>query len=79
MKPIIWQGNTLIERTGGPIKLWETPEQEQRTLNSIPLKRLGRPEEIAELAVFKMNDKAIYMNGEIITLDGGQRLNQYPF
>ncbi len=68
-----------IERTGGADKLWESPEQAQRTLNSVPLRRLGTPEEIADLAAFMLSDKATYMNGECITLDGGAWLNQFPF
>jgi len=68
-----------IERTGGAEKLWESNEAAKRTLESIPLGRLGKPEEIAELAAFIMSDKASYMNGEIVTLDGGQWLNKSPF
>ena len=68
-----------IERTGGADKLWESEEQAKRTLNSVPLKRLGTPEEIADLATFMLSDKAAYLNGECITLDGGQWLNQFPF
>ena len=68
-----------IERTGGAGKLWESPEQAQRTINSVPLRRLGTPEEIADLAAFMLSDKASYMNGECITLDGGAWLNQFPF
>jgi len=68
-----------IERTGGADKLWESEEAARRTLDSVPLGRLGRPEEIAELASFMLSDKAAYMNGEIITLDGGQWLNKFPF
>ena len=68
-----------IERTGGAEKLWESEEAAKRTLESIPLGRLGKPEEIAELAAFIMSDKASYMNGEIVTLDGGQWLKKSPF
>ena len=68
-----------IERTGGADKLWESEEQAKRTLNSVPLKRLGTPEEIADLATFMLSDKAGYLNGECITLDGGQWLNPFPF
>ncbi len=68
-----------IERTGGAEKLWQSDEVAKRTLESIPLGRLGKPEEIAELAAFIMSDKASYMNGEIVTLDGGQWLNKSPF
>ena len=68
-----------IERTGGAGKLWESEEQAQRTINSVPLRRLGTPEEIADLASFMLSDKAAYLNGECITLDGGAWLNQFPF
>lgn len=68
-----------IERTGGASKLWESEEAAKRTLKSVPLGRLGTPEEIAELASFIMSEKAAYMNGEIVALDGGQWLNKFPF
>ncbi|WP_163103362.1 2,4-dienoyl-CoA reductase [Peribacillus alkalitolerans] len=68
-----------IERTGGAEKLWESEEAAKRTLNSVPLKRLGTPEEIAELAYFLFSNHAAYINGECITMDGGQMLNQHPF
>jgi NAD(P)-dependent dehydrogenase (short-subunit alcohol dehydrogenase family) len=41
---------------------------------SIPLGRLGRPEEIADLAAFLLSDAAEYIQGECITMDGGERL-----
>ena len=68
-----------IDRTGGSERLWESDEAAKQTLASIPLGRLGQPEEIAELAAFIMSEKASYMNGEIVTLDGGQWLNKSPF
>ncbi len=68
-----------IERTGGADKLWESEQAAERTLKSVPLGRLGKPEEIAELAAFMLSDKTAYMNGEIVTLDGGQWLNSHPF
>ena len=68
-----------IERTGGAERLWESEAAAARTLDSVPLGRTGTPEEIADLATFMLSDKASYMNGECVTLDGGQWLNQYPF
>ena len=38
-------------------------------LNNIPLKRLGQPEEVAELAVFLAKSK--YIKGQVIAIDGG--------
>jgi NAD(P)-dependent dehydrogenase (short-subunit alcohol dehydrogenase family) len=40
----------------------------------IPLRRIGRPEEIAEAAVFLASDKAGYITNAILPVDGG-RLN----
>lgn len=60
-----------IERTGGAEKLFESEKAKARTLNSVPLGRLGTPEEIAALAAFMLSDEASYMNGECVTLDGG--------
>ncbi len=37
----------------------------------IPLKRIGEPEEIAELVHFLASNRASYMTGQIIEIDGG--------
>ncbi|MBM7704673.1 2,4-dienoyl-CoA reductase [Metabacillus iocasae] len=68
-----------IERTGGAEKLFESEKAKERTLHSVPLQRLGTPEEIAALAAFLFSKEASYINGECITMDGGQWLNQFPF
>jgi NAD(P)-dependent dehydrogenase (short-subunit alcohol dehydrogenase family) len=36
-----------------------------------PLGRSGRPEEIAQLAVFLASDESSYINGAILRADGG--------
>lgn len=68
-----------IERTGGADKLFQSEEMAQRTIDSVPLKRLGKPEEIAGLAYFLLSDDAAFINGEVVTMDGGQWLNPFPF
>ena len=37
----------------------------------IPLKRIGRPEDVAEAAVFLASDKASYITNAILPVDGG--------
>lgn len=39
--------------------------------NWVSFQRLGKPEELAEIACFLVSDRNSYMNGEIITVDGG--------
>lgn len=42
--------------------------------NRVPLKRVGEHQELANLAAFLVSDFAGYINGEIITIDGGEWL-----
>ncbi len=42
--------------------------------NQVPLKRAGEKQELANLAAFLVSDFAGYMNGEIVTIDGGEWL-----
>lgn len=68
-----------IERTGGMDKLMLSEEMSEQTRQSVPLKRFGKPEEIAGLAYFLLSKDAAYINGEVVAMDGGQWLNPMPF
>lgn len=46
-------------------------EERQSLLEEIPLLRFGQPEEVADLAVFLASQRAAFLTGKIITLDGG--------
>ena len=39
---------------------------------SIPLERLGKPEELGDVVAFLASDRAAYINGANIIVDGGQ-------
>ena len=43
-------------------------------LRSIPFGRLGRPEEIAQVALFLCSPLASWVTGQNIAVDGGQML-----
>ncbi|MCX7606880.1 MAG: SDR family oxidoreductase [Bacteroidia bacterium] len=61
----------IIDSSG----LLHYPEElKQNLTQEIPLKRLGKVEEVAYLAVFLASPMAAYITGETIYIDGGQRL-----
>ena len=44
---------------------------QQQLLNIIPLNRLGKPDDIANLVCFLLSDEAEYITGQTINVDGG--------
>lgn len=44
----------------------------------IPMKRLGKPEDIARVAVFLASEEAGYITGQVIKVDGGLSLGSAP-
>jgi len=61
----------FIAGTEGTARLVDTAEKERALLDSIPLKRLGTKDEIAELALFLVSDRAAYITGTVLDCDGG--------
>jgi NAD(P)-dependent dehydrogenase (short-subunit alcohol dehydrogenase family) len=47
---------------------------EQQMRERIPVRRFGEPEELATLASFLLSDLSAFMNGEVVTFDGGEAL-----
>lgn len=46
-------------------------EQKQQILSSIPLGRMGLPEEVADTVLFLASSKSSYITGQILSVDGG--------
>jgi 3-oxoacyl-[acyl-carrier protein] reductase len=44
---------------------------EEEILSRIPLQRMGRPEEVADFAVYLLSDRSAFISGSIHTIDGG--------
>jgi 3-oxoacyl-[acyl-carrier protein] reductase len=49
------------------------PSVYEMIMNTIPMKRAGKPEEIAGLAVFLLSDAAAYITRQVITVNGGMQ------
>jgi 3alpha(or 20beta)-hydroxysteroid dehydrogenase len=48
-----------------------TPEQNQRRLELVPMKRRGTPEEVANLVLFLLSEESGYITGAEVAIDGG--------
>lgn len=48
-------------------------EADRLSRSSLPLGRLCRPEEVADVVLFLASQRASYVNGAMVTVDGGQR------
>jgi 3-oxoacyl-[acyl-carrier protein] reductase len=66
-------GNILFPGSVWERKLGEDATAVQRMLDAeVPLARLGRPEEIADLVAYAASPRCSYATGSVWTLDGGQ-------
>lgn len=51
-----------------------TPEEKKKELELIPLGRIGQPEDIAHAAVFLASDRASFITGQTIHVNGGEAM-----
>lgn len=59
--------------------LWKDPDVGEAAMKSLPLLRLGEPEEIGSVVLFLASDMSKYVTGETIVIDGGQLLGPPAF
>jgi 3-oxoacyl-[acyl-carrier protein] reductase len=46
-------------------------DAKDKMINSIPLKRIGTPEDVAAVALFLASDSSSYITGQVLPIDGG--------
>jgi NAD(P)-dependent dehydrogenase (short-subunit alcohol dehydrogenase family) len=51
-----------------------SPGTEEIVQREIPMRRLGKPSEVADLLYFLCSDQALYLSGSEVHIDGGQRV-----
>ena len=54
------------------------PEEQQAAVESCPLRRIGRPEDIAGAALFLATNESAFVNGHVLTVDGGTSVQWAP-
>lgn len=63
-----------IDNTEGMRRLAPTPEAMQLTVDSVPLKRLGTVDHIADACMWLSSPQAEYVSGVVLPVDGGWSL-----
>jgi len=63
-----------VPTEGAFSRLLPRPELEELARKRIPLGRFGTLEEFANLATFLISDASTYINGDVVTMDGGEWL-----
>jgi NAD(P)-dependent dehydrogenase (short-subunit alcohol dehydrogenase family) len=58
--------------TGMLARFTGTEENKAGLVSTVPMKRMGRPEEIAQTIVFLASDKASFITGASVAVDGGR-------
>jgi 3-oxoacyl-[acyl-carrier protein] reductase len=65
---IIFEGSTWEKNANGPRgDAWA-----RWIRREVPMKRFGTPREIGDTAAFLLSERASFINGEVIAVDGGQ-------
>lgn len=62
--------------TEGMRRLAPTPEIQEAVKETVPLRRFGTKDELADLALFLCSDAASYITGATVVCDGGQALSR---
>lgn len=64
----------FIKTNMSSLALDKDPERKKKVLSRTPLGRLGRPEEVADAALFLVSLSASYITGVILPVDGGNSI-----
>jgi NAD(P)-dependent dehydrogenase (short-subunit alcohol dehydrogenase family) len=61
----------VIRTPGLETYFLEQPGMEENLKKSTPMKRMGEPEDIAEAVTFLCSDRASFITGQLLSVDGG--------
>ena len=69
-------GITVNIVSPGPVQTgYITQKGEKKLISDIPLRRVGRPEDIADVIVFLASEQARWITGQLLCVHGGHRMS----
>ena len=69
-------GITVNVVAPGPVQTgYMTPQLEEELVSDIPLRRVGRPDDVADVIVFLASDQARWVTGQLVCVHGGHRMS----
>jgi 3-oxoacyl-[acyl-carrier protein] reductase len=75
---VLAPGNIFFTGGSWEEKIRQDAEKvDQMIKTSVPMKRFGTPQEIADAAVFLCSDRASFITGSVLVVDGGQTVGVY--
>ena len=75
---VLAPGNVLFPDGSWDKKIKDNPDKVDKIIeSSVPMKRFGSPEEMADAAVFLCSDRASFITGSVLVVDGGQTVGVF--
>ena len=75
---VLAPGNIYFSGSSWDEKIKQDPERVKKIIEtSVPMNRFGTPEEMADAAVFLCSERAKFITGAVLTIDGGQTVGVF--
>lgn len=75
---VLAPGNVYFPGGAWDEKIKEGPEHVNKIIEStVPMNRFGKPEEIADAAIFLCSERALFITGSVLVIDGGQTVGVF--
>lgn len=75
---VVAPGNILFEGGSWDYKIKKDPASVKEIIKmNVPMNRFGIPEEVADAVIFLSSDRAAFITGSVLVVDGGQTLGGY--